>query len=296
VKSITSVSTAQGDDLWLIVTRTQNGQITQSVERLSPAFIHQDKYDAYFVDSGLSYDGSQTGGATLTPIPNSDAFTLNTPYDLWQASHVGAVIETINGAIEGAGRARITSLIDSQTVIVEVLQPFPSASLIPNSWAIALHKVVGLDHLEGQEIQVLANGSRRGPFVVKQGQVYLKDAAYKIHAGLGYESIMETLDYEAGSRVGSSEGARGRINEIELRFYETLDGAYSIGEPSGDEDLMYFRDIDAKMNASQPLFTGIKMLKANHGYSRQRRIRVVQRDPFPMTLLSILAKVTVSDA
>lgn len=48
------------DELWCVVKRTINGSTRRYIERLDPEFTGEDIKDAFFVDSGLSYDGPAT--------------------------------------------------------------------------------------------------------------------------------------------------------------------------------------------------------------------------------------------
>lgn len=51
-------STGTEDELWLSVERTINGATTNYIERMMPTFSGSDTTDAFFVDSGLTYDGA----------------------------------------------------------------------------------------------------------------------------------------------------------------------------------------------------------------------------------------------
>jgi len=59
VESVAAIPGDNGDELWLIVKRTINGQTRRYVERLSEAF-DGDLPRAFFVDCGLTYDGAPT--------------------------------------------------------------------------------------------------------------------------------------------------------------------------------------------------------------------------------------------
>lgn len=57
---------ANADELWLIVKRTVDGATVRYVEYLTPKFEAENSVDAFFVDSGLTYDGTAT--ATITGL------------------------------------------------------------------------------------------------------------------------------------------------------------------------------------------------------------------------------------
>lgn len=59
VKSIAAIPGTKETELWLIVSRTINGSTKQYVERMTQYFRDDvDPEDAFFVDSGLTYDGA----------------------------------------------------------------------------------------------------------------------------------------------------------------------------------------------------------------------------------------------
>jgi len=60
VEDLTVVPGATEDELWLTVLRTIDAQPVRYVEYLAPWEWGSDQNDVYFVDSGLSYDGSAT--------------------------------------------------------------------------------------------------------------------------------------------------------------------------------------------------------------------------------------------
>jgi hypothetical protein len=65
VESIVTIPGAQETELWLIVSRTIDGSIVQYVEQLSPYFRdYVEDVEAFFVDSGINYDGTSTSAIT----------------------------------------------------------------------------------------------------------------------------------------------------------------------------------------------------------------------------------------
>ena len=61
VKTCAVIPGADGDEVWISVERTIDGAAQRSIEVLMPAFKDtDDKTDAFFVDSGLTYSGTST--------------------------------------------------------------------------------------------------------------------------------------------------------------------------------------------------------------------------------------------
>lgn len=212
VESLCVIPSPNGDhdQLWMVVKRTVDGATVRYIEFLeeefgSPATIE----DAFFVDSGLSYDGAAT--TTLT----------------------------------------------------------------------------GLDHLEGETVQVLADGSVHPDCVVSGGAITLSRSVTKAHVGLGYPSDLETTLLDLPDPQGSSMGKLRRMVECSFRFDRTVGLEYGTSET--DLHTFDFRKPGDAMDDPVPLFTGDKRVPLQAGWSRDERARIYirQSQPLPMTLLAI---------
>lgn len=77
--SIESVCVTPGlngtDDVWVVVSRTINGEAKRFVEILQPAFEYGDKRDVFAVDCGLTYSGTAVG--TVTGLSHLNGATVN---------------------------------------------------------------------------------------------------------------------------------------------------------------------------------------------------------------------------
>jgi len=63
----------------------------------------------------------------------------------------------------------------------------------------------GLDHLEGEEVRILADGAVQAPKTVSGNEITLDTAADKAHAGLAYNASIETLPLEGGNPIGTAQ-------------------------------------------------------------------------------------------
>lgn len=109
-ESVATIYGSADDEIWLVVNRTIGGSTKRYIERINPV-QWTDLEDAFYVDSGLSYDGSATDtfsglshleGKTVkiladgAPVPDqvvaSGAVTLDDPASV---VHIGLAYETI---------------------------------------------------------------------------------------------------------------------------------------------------------------------------------------------------------
>ena len=139
--------------------------------------------------------------------------------------------------------------------------------------------VDGLDHLEGEEVQILGDGLKQIPKTVSGGEITLDTAVDKVHVGLQFISVIETLPIEGGNPVGSSQSLIKRISHVALRLDRSL--YFKIGDVHGNMDEYSFD--------SEELFTGdTELIPFTGSYDRQSRLRITQEEPLPLNLLAIM--------
>ena len=209
IESVATIPIADGNELWVAVKRTINGVTKRFIEYLTSFDFNSDLDDAFFVDSGLSYDG------------------------------------------------------DPATTIS------------------------GLDHLIGEEVAVLADGAViTGKTVNGSGEITLSTAASKVHVGLAYTSILETMRVEAGSPEGTSQGKIKRIHGVTARVYEGVQ--FEIGPDSANLDTVTF-DNDA-------LYTGdVDIDDFPGGYETEGRIYIKSDTPVPLTISALMIRMATHD-
>ena len=216
VESITSIPSGSEDQVYVSVKREIDGSTVRHVEFLKPIEFGTDVTDAFFLDSGLTYDSTAT--TTIT----------------------------------------------------------------------------GLNHLEGEIVSVLADGSSHPDKTVSGGSITLDRSASKVHVGFGYRSTVETLRIEAGADDGIAQGKIKRIHGVTVRFFNTV-GA-EMGPDTSNLDRLPFRDSSMAMDEAVPLFNGDKEISFPAGYENDARVVVRQSQPLPMTVLAIMRRSNTFDA
>lgn len=153
--------------------------------------------------------------------------------------------------------------------------------------------ISGLGHLEGQTVQVLADGAAHPSRTVTSGQITLQRSASKVQIGLGYVSTIQTTRIDAGAGDGTAQGKTKRITKAVVRFYNTLGGF--IGPDATTLDEIQFRKPSDPMDAPPPLFTGDKLVDWPGGYDFDGYAMVRQVQPLPMTLVALMPQVHTFD-
>ena len=158
----------------------------------------------------------------------------------------------------------------------------------------ATSTITGLNHLEGEVVSVLADGSTHPDKTVSGGAISLDRSASKVHVGFGFRSTVETLRLEAGAEDGIAQGKIKRIHGITVRFFNTV-GA-EMWPNTGGLDRLPFRDSSMAMDEAVPLFNGDKEISFPAGYENDARVVVRQSQPLPMTVLAIMRRSNTFDA
>ena len=153
--------------------------------------------------------------------------------------------------------------------------------------------VSGLYHLEGETLQVLANGAAHAEKTVSSGGIGLDFAATSAAVGYGYTSNIQTLRIESGSVDGTSQGKPKRVHAITVRLYETV--GVEIGNDSGEIDRIPFRDSSMAMDQAVPLFTGDKDIEFAGGFDDDDRVYIKQDQALPLTVLAFYPRMNTFD-
>lgn len=219
VKSIGVVPKSDESEeiLYMVVQRTINGTTKQYVEYLEAQFDSAKGdvvEDAFFVDSGLSYNGA----ATTT--------------------------------------------------------------------------ISGLGHLEGETVQVFADGAVHPDRTVSSGSISLNRSATKVSVGLPYIAKLRTLDPEVQTQDGPSQGKTRRIERITLRLVDTFNLKFKVNEK--DLEIIPFRESTMPMGSIQ-LFTGDKRFLVAHTPDRKFELTLQSDTPHPCTVLAIMYALNVSE-
>jgi len=312
-------STAQ-DQLYLVVKREIDGSTVRYIEILSPPFELRGRVDdAVFLDSSLAYRGWNTDAAlTITPTDaGGGAYTLTASASLFtDPDDVGRVI-----AIRTAANAR--GLDEAYATLLEITavasgtaataRPWaPGGEMIEADaqiddllgsatalWGWAALTISGLDHLEGEQVELLADGAVAGSGVVASGAVALDRPAVVVQAGLGYRSVLEPMPIAVASTRMDGRGRTLDVKRVivqvlrsglDARVRSSMLGArIDEDEPEGDQ--MALRDSEDITGAAPGLIDGRVAMMASSGAARDLTLRITREGPLPLSVLEISAEV-----
>jgi hypothetical protein len=152
--------------------------------------------------------------------------------------------------------------------------------------------VSGLSHLEGEDVEIVADGSHHTAVEVSSGAITLTRYANKIHAGLYTNRILAPMPIIAGAQDGTAHGRQKRINELAIHFVNT----YGCSVATDPDDTNTYEEIPFGSGTDPVLFSGIKTdVDFRMDYGPEGKIYLIQTLPLPIQVNAIVAKVTTYD-
>lgn len=163
---------------------------------------------------------------------------------------------------------------------IEFSQPLDSH--IHKSDVIPFDFVEGLEHLEGLEVQVVADGVMHPVRTVTGGQIDLNKEYLSVRVGLGFAKRLITLPFDKGSATGSGASHFKKFNKILVRL---LDSA----KPKINGDRPPTRNPSTPMNTPElPRTEDVEVI--NLGWDREALITIEQDLPLSLTVVAIFGE------
>lgn len=297
VESVEAIPAYSGnyDEIWYSIVRTINGKKVRYIERIQDPITPDNQEDCWYVRSGLQYNAyNLTKENSLTLSDYSGAITATATNDIFEENDFNKRIRVQDSFGNILGQALITGVIDAKTVNLKTVKDFESLTIEGGSWGVSTNTITNLNHLEGETVQIFADGAVQTEKQVEDGSILLELDGWKITIGLGYQSYITTMPLEAGSQNGTAIGKRKRISELSIRFWKT--SGCRVGSNLDNLQQIRYRNANTMLGKPLELFTGIiPNIKYNQGWGWIANITVEQSNPLPMNILAIAPIVTEVD-
>jgi hypothetical protein len=297
-ESCAVVAEGKEDVLYVVVKRVINGSTKRYVERMnSRQFANLE--DAFFVDCGATYDGTNTtavtmtvsGGTTWGPADTLTVTASSAKFAYPATTDVGdAIVLTDSTGVKY--RLRIVSTSSTTVAQARVDRTLPAAlrSTATAVWSFARNSISGLTWLEGKTVSILADGAVHPQQVVTSGVVNLERAASKVQVGLQYDSDLQTLPVALQVDAGFGQGRYKNVNKAWLRVFQS--SGIFIGP---DEDNL----VEAKQRTTEnygtppALKTQELMVMLTPSWADSGQVYVRQQDPLPLTVVGLTIEVAL---
>jgi len=304
-ESVACISEGDEDVLYCVVKRGSK----RFIERMHTRYFATIR-DAYFMDSGLTYDGRNTvpysdGSLVLTTLTISGGTTWDHTETVtitassvkgingvagFSAGDVGDQLHFRDEANNIVYRATISTVTDTThvTAILNRLIPAAYRNSARTDWEFARNTMSGLGHLEGKSVCILADGNELPQQVVTGGAVTLEYPAAVVHIGLPIEADFETLDITAAGQ--NLRDKQKIINHVSLIVEEAAN--IWVG-PDADHLTEYKQRSTESYDESTRLASGNIDLRIQATWNKNGRLFIRQSKPLPLTILAVIPEVSV---
>lgn len=154
--------------------------------------------------------------------------------------------------------------------------------------------ITGLLYLEGETLQVLANGAAHPDVVVTNGSITLQYEATDVQVGYGYTTRIKTLPIYTVRAPFETRGRVSNVYKVKPYFYRTV--GCEIGSSDTDDlEIVPFRNGGQSMDTAVKPYTGFKEVGIDDYHDEEASIIIEQNQPLPMTILSITYLLDVND-
>jgi hypothetical protein len=222
------------------------------------------------------------GGATIATIRRDQlitAFTNHTTQGSFTAC--GADYNDLYFAVNRGGKLYLERLNDDAFLDASVLY---TAGLPADTFT-------GLEHLNGLECRVIADGSVLPRVTPSGGSATIeREAEESCEIGLWFQPLVKDLPVVFNfANVGTTMGRYMNIEEIVLRLFETVSIKVN-GAP------VAFRGFgvaggNSPLDAPPPEFSGIKRIQGFRGWDYTGQVTITQDEPAKMTVLGYMKRI-----
>lgn len=190
------------------------------------------------------------------------------------------VSRTING-----GTYRYVEYLSREYVTGDDLDDVKYADALLTYDSAAATTLYGFDHLEGETVAVLGDGSEQTAATVSNGEVSITSAA-TVQVGLSYTSTYRSLNIEVPTQDGTAQAKTKRITDVTFRVVDTIGGV--AGPNATDQDTL------PDLNVTT-LYTGDAHLNWPSGYETDGQIWYENETLYPATITSIFPQVVTEE-
>jgi len=161
-----------------------------------------------------------------------------------------------------------------------------------------IQTLTGLDHLEGETVEVLNNGSVGQSQVVSGGQITLQFPTTKCTVGLPIKSAWQSMRFEGGAKDGVGQGKSKSVSKVIFRL-EATGAGFTYGKGNIDKEFengifteLPIRNTNDNMDSPPSLLHGDTQRQGMSGGSdAQYMLRIEHSDPTPCTIIAIILEV-----
>lgn len=290
------------DEVWVVVQRIVDGETKRFVEYFENIEVPARQDQMVYLHSSLQFDAyALTNAANSNCTINISATAgssviLSCSSDYFSASDESLRLRAINSSGSTIGEFYVTSYSSAKVVYGDVRYTFSDSTIAAGYWGKSVDAISGMDHLELETVNVLADGGLDKPSkVVTGGTVELAYNYFMVQCGLPYDQKLRLLPFEAGSQRGTAQGKIQRINQVMFKLNRSYRG-FKMGGTEALAEREGFREPGTLLGTPEELLTGVlSNINFRDDYRYGSTIWVTNDEPFPVEILSIMAMLDTHD-
>lgn len=297
VEALATIPGTYEDEVWLIVNRTIDSSTKRYIERMMPHDWGSDDNDTFFVDCGLTFDGGDTVVITGVTKANPAVVTVST----WPTEGDGTnladddqiTIVSVSGMIELNGNVYTMDDANVSAKTFSLNNSANTADIDSTGYTTytsggtaqrAENSFSGFDHLEGETLAILGDGAVQTSQTSSSGAFTISNWVNKMHAGLPYTSILETMPIVWAGPKGSVAADKKQVSLVAMNFYKSLGTKYGV---EGDTSDVF---------TETSLVSGWKRPSFQYGFrTPDTTIYIEQVKPLPLIIRAIIPTVSSLD-
>lgn len=279
------------DVLYVVVKRSINGRTVRYIERQRTRQFGSILALAFFVDSGLTYQGGNVTATTLS-LSTGGGWTPSDFITITAAPGATFTADDVNNEFVmrvGAATVRInvTTFTDATHVIglPDIDVPVALRGVATSDWDRAASIISGLWHLEGETVSILADGAVLPQEVVVNGTVTIDNAASTANIGLPYTCDFETLPLSSEQIMAAAQGMMKNLNAVWLR----LNNSSGVFAGPAFNKLTEMKQRTTEPYGSPPrLVSDVYKVVLTPNWNYNGTLCIRQANPLPLTVLSLV--------
>lgn len=299
-------STSNEDAVYVVVNRTIDGSTKRYIEKFASRQIDEDDSTTWnFMDCYAEYDGVNATATTMTLSGSgwtyTDPLTLTASASEFVAGDVGNQY-WLTGSDGTVIRCTVTAYTSATqvTVLPHTTVPASMQAVATATWTKAVDELSGLDHLEGEDVAVFADGfvvaspnnSAYTTVTVTSGAITLDKPYGVIRVGLPYLCDLETLDIDTvqGETLVDKKKLVGQV----WVYTEKTRGLWAGSEEPTANATDGLNELKKRSSEGYDdpvtLSTGVEEILIRPEWNSNGRVFLRQVDPLPISILAVAPK------
>lgn len=294
-KSVAAIDENNTSVVYLIVHRTIGSTVYRFLEKFTQRETESVE-DIWAVDCGLATTDTFPAATITVGAATGDGVAVTASAGVFSSGDVGKILRG------GGGRAKVASFVSSSSITIDIEMAFTQLNvqtgtpvpLASGEWTLnpVVSAVSGLDYIEGQTVDVLADGNVEAQKTVTNGSITLDNSSSRVIVGLPYSAELHTLPFVSPKAV--IEEKRKRVVSVALNLHK----ARGLFVAAGSSPTTFYEMKERTTEGDGvPIGwqTGIHPITVTSDWSADCVVAIKKQLPLHATVLGLISTLEVGD-